>query len=218
MRILLVEDEPKLASAVAEHLRAENHSVDCVDTLDTAISAQLTTSYQLILLDLQLPDGNGLIFLNKLRAKRIKTPVIIMTAKDKISERIHGLNAGADDYVIKPFDLNELVARINTVIRRTSDRIDSIYKKGLLKIDTIARKVELNGQTVRLTAKEWAIFDRLIVRSGAIVSRADLETTIYEFGQEIESNSIEAHISRIRNKLGKSSIVTHRGIGYSLDE
>jgi two-component system OmpR family response regulator len=218
MRILLVEDEPKLASAVAEHLRAENHSIDCVDTLDTAISAQLTTNYQLILLDLQLPDGNGLTFLNKLRAKRIKTPVIIMTAKDKISERIRGLNAGADDYVIKPFDLNELVARINTVIRRTSDRIDFIYKKGLLKIDTIARKIELDGHAVRLTAKEWAIFDRLIVRSGAIVSRADLETTIYEFGQEIESNSIEAHISRIRNKLGKSSIVTHRGIGYSLDE
>ncbi len=218
MRILLIEDELKLAAAVAEHLRAQSHSVDCVDKIDTAISAQLTTDYQLILLDLQLPDGNGLTFLNRLRAKRIKTPVIIMTAKDKISERISGLNAGADDYVIKPFDLNELVARINTVSRRASDRIDFIYKKDLLKIDAIARKVELDGNTIRLTAKEWAIFDRLIVRSGAIVSRADLETTIYEFGQEIESNSIEAHISRIRNKLGKSSIVTHRGIGYSLEE
>lgn len=216
MRILLVEDEASLAKAVVEHLKSEQHMPDWFGTFEDAQSAMQTLHYDLVLLDLHLPDGDGLDLLRKLRARARYTSVIIMTARDKISDRILGLNLGADDYVIKPFDLHELSARIATVSRRQMDAASDAIRSGDLEFNLAKRSTLRNGEPVLLTATEWALVECLLRRKGNVVSKTALEEAIYCFGKEVESNSIEAHISRLRSKLGKDSIVTHRGLGYSL--
>lgn len=216
MRILLIEDEAALARPLQEHLEADQHIVEWFGSLDEAESAIRALSYDIILLDLQLPDGDGLDFLNRVRGMHIHTPIIILTARDKISDRIEGLNRGADDYVVKPFDLDEVKARIHTVCRRSVALLSQTVLIRDLRINLSDHSVMRDGQAVRLTAKEWGLFEVLVRRRPRIVAKESLEAAIYAYGAEVESNALEAHISRLRTKLGKDIIVTHRGIGYTL--
>ncbi|OAN71449.1 DNA-binding response regulator [Sulfitobacter sp. EhC04] len=216
MRILLIEDEAALAGPLVEHLAADRHLVEWFDTLADAESAERASPFDVILLDLHLPDGDGLEFLKSLRDRRVHTPVLILTARDKVSDRIKGLNLGADDYVIKPFDLDEVKARIHTVCRRGEDKLAQITAIGDLSISLADHSVMRADVPVRLTTREWQVLETLVRRKPAVVPRESLEAALYAFGEEVESNALEAHISRLRAKLGKDLIVTHRGLGYAL--
>lgn len=216
MRILLIEDDTILGQAVRDQIAADGHSVDWVNRLDAAGDAIRTTGFDLILLDLMLPDGRGIGFLKTMRARGGVTPVIILTTLDQVSDRIEGLNAGADDYLVKPFDLSELSARIGSVARRYSGNPNPIITHGPLQIDLAARSILLNGRSVVLTAREWALFEAFLARPGQLLSKAQLEEKLYAFDTEIESNTIEVHVSRLRKKLGAGIIETQRGLGYRL--
>lgn len=216
MRVLLVEDDTILGAAVRDQVRADGHSVDWVTRLDDAGDHLASVPYDLILLDLMLPDGRGVPFLRRLRAKGDVTPVIILTALDQVSDRIEGLNAGADDYMVKPFDLSELSARLNAVARRYSGNPNPLIEIGDLAIDLAARRITRAGRSVPLTAREWALFEAFVQRPGQLMSKAQLEERLYAFGDEVESNTIEVHVSRLRKKLGHGVIETVRGIGYRL--
>lgn len=216
MRILLVEDDRVIAAAVREQAEGEGHSVDHAARLDTAEDALATAHFDLILLDLMLPDGRGLPFLRRLRAKGNTTPVIIMTALDQISDRIDGLNAGADDYLVKPFDLSELSARIGAVSRRYAGNPNPRVALGDLSIDIAARSLTRAGKSVPLTAREWVLLEAFLQKPGQLLSKAVLEERLYSFDAEVESNTIEVHISRLRKKLGADVIATERGLGYRL--
>ncbi|PTX48147.1 two-component system OmpR family response regulator [Gemmobacter caeni] len=216
MRLLLIEDDTVLGAAVRDQIAADGQSVDWVTRLDAAGDALRGTAYDLVLLDLMLPDGRGIVFLRALRARGDVTPVIILTALDQVSDRIEGLNAGADDYLVKPFDLAELSARIGSVARRYSGNPNPIISHGALEIDLAARSVLRDGKAVALTAREWALFEALLARPGQLLSKAQLEEKLYAFDAEIESNTIEVHVSRLRKKLGATVIETERGMGYRL--
>lgn len=216
MRILLVEDDAVLGAAVRDQIAGDGHSVDWSKRLDEAGDSMAGTGYDLVLLDLMLPDGRGVDFLKTLRKRGDVTPVIILTALDQVSDRISGLNAGADDYLVKPFDLTELSARIGSVARRYSGNPNPIVTHGDLQVDLAARSVLKDGKKVSLTAREWALFDAFLARPGQLLSKAQLEEKLYEFGSEIESNTIEVHVSRMRKKLGAKVILTERGMGYRL--
>jgi two-component system OmpR family response regulator len=216
MRILLIEDDTTLGAAVRDQIAADGQSVDWVTRLDAAGDAMGATAYDLILLDLMLPDGRGITFLKGLRARGDVTPAIILTALDQVSDRIEGLNAGADDYLVKPFDLAELSARIGSVARRYSGNPNPILTHGSLDIDLAARSVHRDGKAVSLTAREWALFEAFLARPGQLLSKALLEEKLYAFDAEIESNTIEVHVSRLRKKLGSAIIETERGMGYRL--
>ncbi len=216
MRILLIEDDTVLGAAVRDQIAADGHSPDWVQRLDAAGMHLEATPYDLILLDLMLPDGHGLPFLKRLRARGDATPVIILTALDQVSDRIEGLNAGADDYLVKPFDLAELSARIGSVARRYGGNPNPLVTHGDLEVDLAARSIHRAGRPVTLTAREWALFEALLSRPGQLLSKAQLEDKLYPFGAEVESNTIEVHVSRLRKKLGAGVIVTERGLGYRL--
>ncbi|NLJ12950.1 response regulator transcription factor [Denitrificimonas caeni] len=216
MRVLLVEDTAGLGEAVRDQISDDGHAVDWAQNLSFAEACINTTSYNLILLDLMLPDGHGLDFLKKLRAAGASTPVIILTALDQVSDRIAGLNAGADDYLIKPFDLSELSARVAAVARRYSGNPNPLLQLGDLAIDLSTHSISRDGVALELTAREWALFESFLQRPGMLLSQAQLEDRLYQFGAEIESNIIEVYISRLRKKLGRDAIVTVRGMGYRL--
>jgi two-component system OmpR family response regulator len=216
MRILLVEDEPDLGAAVQEHVRQAGHAVDWFQRLSLADAAMRTVSYDALLLDLLLPDGRGLDFLRALRARRDAIPVVILTARDQISDRIEGLSAGADDYLVKPFDLDELIARLNAVARRYFGTTATAQQFGPVEIELEARLARRDGVEVELTAREWAVLEVLARRPGVTVSREQIEDALYAFQQEIESNAIEVYISRIRRKLGRDFVRTARGLGYRI--
>ena len=215
MRVLLVEDDAILGKAVRDHIAA-SHSVDWVIRLDAAREHLDSAAYDLILLDLMLPDGLGVGFLRKLRAAGSVTPVIILTALDQISDRIEGLDAGADDYMIKPFDLSELSSRLNAVARRYSGNPNPLIEIGDLRVDLAAKAVKRGGRSVELTGREWALFETFLQRPGVALTKIQLEDRLYAFGAEVESNTIEVHVSRLRKKLGHAVIDTVRGIGYRL--
>jgi two-component system OmpR family response regulator len=216
MRILLIEDDDMLGGAVRDHLAANGHAVDWMKTIGSAADARATTSYGLVLLDLGLPDGNGLGFLRTLRRVKDTVPVIILTAMDQLSTRIDGLNAGADDYLVKPFDLGELIARVSAVARRYAGNPNPLIEVGPLTIDQARRTAAVDGQPLELTAREWAILDRLAQHPGILVSKAQIEDALFEFGAEVESNAVEVYVSRLRKKLGHHLIQTSRGLGYRL--
>ncbi len=216
MRILLIEDDTVLGAAVRDQIAGDGHSVDWVTRLDAAGDAVAGAAYDLLLLDLMLPDGRGISFLKTLRGRGDVTPVIILTALDQISDRIEGLNAGADDYLVKPFDLAELSARIGSVARRYAGNPNPIITHGALEIDLAARSILREGKAVQLTAREWALFEAFLGRPGQLLSKSQLEDKLYAFGAEIESNTIEVHVSRLRKKLGSTVIQTERGMGYRL--
>ncbi len=216
MRILLVEDDRVIAGAVREQAESEGHSIDHAARLDEAGDALAVAHFDLILLDLMLPDGRGLPFLRGLRAKGDTTPVIIMTALDQVSDRIEGLNAGADDYLVKPFDLSELSARIGSVSRRYAGNPNPRIELGELSVDIAARSLTRAGKPVPLTAREWVLFEAFLQKPGQLLSKPVLEERLYSFDSEVESNTIEVHISRLRKKLGADLIVTERGLGYRM--
>lgn len=216
MRILLIEDDPGLGNAVRDQIAAEGHMPDLAPTLSYARDFLATMPYDLILLDLGLPDGRGIDFLKALRAKGSVTPVMILTAHDRITERIEGLNAGADDYMIKPFDLAELSARIAAVARRYAGNPNPLITLGALKIDLAAHAIHGPKGQIDLSQREWIIFEALLQRPGQIVSKSQIEDQIYAFDSEVESNTIEVYVSRLRKKLGKDVVQTLRGMGYRL--
>jgi two-component system OmpR family response regulator len=216
MRILLIEDDMVLGAAVRDQIAADGHSVDWVSRLDSARDHLVVAAYDLVLLDLMLPDGRGIPFLRGLRVQGNASPVIILTALDQISDRIEGLNAGADDYLVKPFDLSELSARIGSVARRYSGNPNPIVTLGNLEVDLAARSVRAMGRAVPLTAKEWVLFEAFLQRPQQLLSKAQLEERLYSFDTEIDSNTIEVHVSRLRKKLGHGVIETERGLGYRL--
>lgn len=216
MRVLLVEDDPILGAAVRDQIVADGHTVDWAKRLDVASDSVRTVAYELVLLDLMLPDGRGLDYLKARRASGDATPVIILTARDQISDRIAGLNAGADDYLVKPFDLSELSARIGAVARRYSGNPNPRIEIGGLTIDLAERSIHRDRRALTLTAREWALLEAFVQRPRALLSKAQLEERLYSFNAEVESNTIEVYIGRLRKKLGHDMIETVRGMGYRL--
>lgn len=216
MRILMVEDDSGLGSAILEHLTADAHTVDWAQTLEDADAHAKIVGYDLILLDLTLPDGSGISFLRRQRTAGDVTPVIILTARDQISDRIAGLNAGADDYLVKPFNLDELSARIGAVARRYSGNPNPLIACCGLTVDLAARTVTSSSGPIQLTQREWIIFETFLQRPGALITKSGLEERLYSFDAEVESNTIEVYVSRLRKKLGPGVIETERGLGYRL--
>lgn len=216
MRILLVEDTQGLGEAIRDQLQDEGYAVDWVMRIEAATSCLRSTGYDLLLLDLMLPDGSGLSFLQHLRKTSSVLPVIIMTAKDQIADRINGLNAGADDYLVKPFNLDEMMARVAAVSRRYSGNPNPNIVLGDLQVNLADKTVYQSGRSVELTSREWAIFETFLQHPGQLLTRSRLEDALYAFGAEIESNTIEVYISRLRKKLGKGCIETLRGMGYRM--
>lgn len=216
MRILIVEDNRGIGNAMQEQLTADAHAVDWVTTLADARGYQVAVDYQLILLDLMLPDGFGIHFLTQLRAQGKNIPVIIMTALDQVSQRIEGLDAGADDYLVKPVDLMELSARVKSVLRRYHGNPNPILQFGNMDIDLVAKSACLSGKAIKLTAYQFAILEILASRPERIFTKTQLENSIYGFSNEFESNTLEAHISRMRKKLGAGAIETVHGMGYKM--
>nr|WP_284739403.1 response regulator [Rhizobium sp. CG5] len=215
---MLIEDDAILGEAVRDHVTNGGHAVDWMQTLDDARGSLRAVSYGLILLDLRLPDGSGIGLLKTLRQNGDTTPVIILTAHDQISDRIEGLNCGADDYLVKPFNLGELTARMLAVARRYGGSAVPLVHVGNLVINAGDRRVLADGQEVVLSGREWAVLDALIARPGAVISKARIEEALYAFGSEIESNTVEVYVSRLRKKLGKDNVVTVRGVGYKVEE
>lgn len=216
MRLLLLEDNAPLAEPIAAHLRSQGFSVDAFALLREAESALAAESFDLALVDLGLPDGDGLDMLRSLRRRGSRLPVIIVTARDKVRDRILGLDAGADDYLVKPFDLDEMLARLHAVLRRSEGHPSPVRRFGPLTVDTVAHRAMLGGVDAGLTSKEWALLEKLCSRPGAIFTRPQLEQSLYGFDDEVGSNTLEVYVSRVRKKLGRESIETVRGLGYRL--
>jgi two-component system OmpR family response regulator len=212
----LIEDDAVLGEAVRDYVAGLGHAVDWMQTLEDGQSAARTVDYDLILLDLRLPDGTGLTLLMDLRRSGAVTPIIILTAHDQISDRIEGLNSGADDYLVKPFNLGELGARMLAVARRYSGAALPVLEAGPLTIQLADRRVLRQGEAIDLSSREWAVLARLATRPDAIVSKGQIEEALYAFGSEIESNTVEVYVSRLRKKLGRDCVETLRGIGYRL--
>jgi two-component system OmpR family response regulator len=216
VRILLVEDDAALASAVCSYLVAKAFVVDAAPSLAQARAALSAVQYAAVLLDLHLSDGDGLSLLPDVRALRDRPIVIVLTARDQVSDRIRGLDAGADDYLIKPYDPAELLARLRAVERRRSSTSSPVLKLGTLEIDLSRDLVRKNGLPITLTQKEWALLRVMATRPERIHTRENLADALYGFGDEADSNTLEVFISRLRRKLGRSHIQTLRGLGYRL--
>ncbi|WP_407276272.1 response regulator [Halothiobacillus sp. DCM-1] len=214
MRILLVEDDRPLGAAVQQALRDAAYAVDWVQDGATAVLAATTEPYDLLLLDLGLPRQDGLSVLQTIRRQKTPTPVIILTARDGVADRIAGLDAGADDYLIKPFMLDELFARIRAVVRRHHGHAQPLIETADLILDPAARTLSRAGQVHPLTAREFALIHALMQRAGHVLSREALETHIYGWDEEVSSNSVEVLIHGLRRKLGKEAIKNVRGLGW----
>ena len=218
MRLLLVEDDSMIGAAAQEGLRREGHTVDWVRKGREAEAAVAGGDYDLVLLDLGLPGRDGLSILKSWRARAVGVPVVIVTARDAVADRIAGLDAGADDYLVKPFDLDELSARVRAVLRRRSGRSDAVIRVRGLEIDTAAKRVRWEGEDVALSAREYALLEALADRPGAYLTRAQLEERLYGWDEEIASNAVEVHIHALRRKLDPDLIRNVRGLGYTLAE
>ncbi|MGE8618343.1 MAG: response regulator [Achromobacter spanius] len=214
MRILLVEDDLMIGESVLDCLRAEHYAVDWVRDGNAAELALRTDTYDLILLDLGLPKRDGLALLRDLRTRKDRTPVLIATARDAVSDRIAGLDAGADDYIVKPYDVDELLARMRALIRRSAGRAEPVFEHDGITIDPQAHAAMVDGTPVALTAREWAVLEPLISRPGMIFSRAQLEEKLYSWKDSISSNAVEVYIHGLRKKLGPDLIQNVRGVGY----
>ena len=216
MRLLLVEDDSMIGEAARQGLRQEGHTVDWVRDGRDADGAVATTPYDVVLLDLGLPRRDGLSLLKSWRAKGTMVPVLIITARDAVTDRVAGLDAGADDYLVKPFDLDELSARVRAVARRRAGRAESIVRIGDLEIDAAARVVRWKGSEVSLSPREYALLEALANRPGAYLTRAQLEERLYGWDEEIASNAVEVHIHALRRKLDPGVIRNVRGMGYTI--
>lgn len=214
MRLLLVEDDTMIGEAVLDLLRAEHYAVDWVRDGEMAATAALSETYDLILLDLGLPRRDGLEVLRELRTRKNRVPVLIATARDSVQQRVEGLDAGADDYILKPYDLDELLARIRALLRRAAGRAEPVYEHLGVSINTATREVTAQGEPVVLSAREWAVLEPLIARPGRVLSRAQLEEKLYGWKDDVSSNAVEVYIHGVRKKLGASLIQNVRGVGY----
>ncbi|MTH79166.1 response regulator transcription factor [Paracoccus aestuariivivens] len=222
MRLLLVEDEPEMAEALRAALRRHNINVDTAETLELAREALANGVHDVVLIDRQMPDGDGLSLVPMLRASPRQVPAIIISALGKTHQRIDGLNIGADDYLPKPFEVDELLARIHAVLRRSPEIVVDTMCIGALAYDTSAREVRVSGQKIDLTRRELLILETLLRRPGRTVVKAALEDAVYGFDDEIQSNSLEANVSRLRRKLADAGagaeIHNVRGVGYFIRE
>lgn len=216
MRLLFVEDTQDLAQSVLRYLRGQGHAVDHACDAAEAEAAFAVGDYACVILDLGLPDRSGLTLLKAWRAAADRTPVIIATALNQISDRIAGLDAGADDYVVKPFDLDELSARIRAHARRGQGVPETRIAVADLEVDRAAARVWRKEQEIRLTSREWALFDTMLGARGRVLAKSQLEEALYAFDAQIEGNAVEVYISRLRHKLGAALIETRRGLGYVL--
>jgi two-component system response regulator QseB len=214
MRVLLVEDDTMIAQALQTGLRQEGYAVDWMQDGQSAAEALRTTAFDVVLLDLGLPRRDGLDVLRELRQRGSAMPVIILTARDEVRDRIAGLDAGADDYVVKPFDLDELAARMRSVLRRAAGRGDPCIEHRGIRLNPITHSVERDHAPVQLSAHEYAVLEALLQRPGAVLSRAQLEDRIYGWDTQVESNAVEVYIHSLRRKLGSDAIRTLRGVGY----
>jgi DNA-binding response OmpR family regulator len=218
MRILLVEDDLMIGESLRQGLHGEGFAVDWAQDGRGAELAMETTSYTLALLDLGLPKKDGLAVLRDWRQRGLTVPVLILTARDAVPDRVKGLDSGADDYLVKPFDLTELLARIRALLRRREGRARELIESGALRLDPVTHAVEYRGQPVALSAREFALLRALLETPGAVLSREQLEDRLYGWGEEVESNAVEVHIHHLRRKLGPEVIRTVRGVGYRLGE
>ncbi len=217
MRTLLVEDDNLLGDGVQAGLKQGGYAVDWVrDGLAAKLSLE-STHYGLVILDLGLPKVSGLDVLKWLRQRGYSVPVLILTARDTVADRVIGLDAGADDYLIKPFDLDELLARLRVLSRRSGGQASPVLQCGDLEMDPAARQVRKAGQSVELSSREFTLLHELLLHMGHVQSRERLEERLYGWGEEVESNSVEVHIHHLRRKLGPSLIRTLRGVGYVID-
>ena len=214
MRVLLVEDDPMIGKSVQQGLRQDGHTVDWVRESRAAELALATTSYEMLLLDLGLPGKSGLELLAQLRRAAHRIPVLVITARDSVADRILGLDSGADDYLVKPFDLDELGARMRAVLRRHAGRADPVIALGNLRMNPATHELTQNGQPIVLSAREFALLQALLEQPGVPLSRARLEERLYGWGEEVESNAIEVYIHSLRRKLGSECIRNIRGVGY----
>ena len=216
MRILLVEDDPMIGESVAEGLKSEGYAVDWVRDGKEAELSIAATPYSLVLLDLGLPRRDGIEVLKGLRERHVDVPVLVMTARDTVRDRIKGLDAGADDYLVKPFDLDELSARVRALVRRAAGRAEPVIERGPLVINPATREVTWQGAVVALSAREYALLAALAERPGLVLSRAQLEEKLYGWNEAVGSNAVEVHIHNVRKKLGDGVINNVRGLGYTL--
>ena len=220
MRLLLVEDDVMIGETVLDLLRADHFAVDWVKDGRMADTALRSQRYDLVLLDLGLPQRDGLDVLKELRDRKDLTPVLVLTARDSVGDRIAGLDAGADDYLLKPYDLDELLARIRALIRRSAGRADSVFEIGGLRLNLITREVtrqlagNLEPETISLSAREWAVLEVLMARPGVVFSRTQIEEKLYSWKDDVSSNAVEVYIHGLRKKLGNGVIQTVRGLGY----
>jgi DNA-binding response OmpR family regulator len=214
VRVLLVEDDAMIAAGLKTALRQAGFAVDWVNDGRGAQAALQTTEFDLVLLDLGLPQRDGIAVLREFRQRGAVTPVIILTARDEIQSRITGLDAGADDYIVKPFDLDEVLARMRSVLRRAAGRGDSHIVHGDLRLDPVTRTVERGGAPVAVSAHEYSVLEALLQRPGAVLSRTQLEDRLYGWNESIASNAVEVYIHGLRRKLGPDCIRTLRGVGY----
>jgi DNA-binding response OmpR family regulator len=216
MRILVLEDDQPLALGLIQTLQHEQYIVDHFDKVQLGLQASSQERYDLVLLDLGLPDADGFSFLKEFR-KNHSTPVLILTARDSIDDKIQGLDLGADDYLPKPFDINELQARIRALLRRSNGQAQNALLYGEVKIDTQARQVLYQGKPVNLARREYNLLEVLIQNQGKVMSRTSLEQSLYSWQDDIESNALEVHVHNLRKKLYGKLITTVRGVGYTVN-
>ncbi|MSN25890.1 MAG: response regulator [Geobacter sp.] len=217
MRVLLVEDDRMIGEATVQALRDAAYAVDWVRDGDTALDALESGEYELVILDLGLPKRDGLVVLERMRSRGDATAVLIVTARGSLDDRIKGLDLGADDYLVKPFASGELLARMRAVVRRKVGQPLSMLTNGSLWLDPATKEAGCGEQRCRLSAREFALLQALLIRPGAILSRQDLETRIYGWNEEVESNAVEFLIHAVRKKLGSESIRNIRGMGWMVD-
>jgi two-component system response regulator QseB len=218
MRILLVEDDSMLAKTIKNALEDDGNVVDAVMDYEECESALATTEFEIILLDINLPKKSGLEILQNLRAKKDTTPVLILTARDSIPQKIEGLNLGADDYLAKPFDLDELLARIRSLVRRSKGIASATLTHGNILLNPLNHSVTHDGKKIEVTPKEFAILKLLLENIDKVISRARLEELLYSWDDSIESNALEVHIHHLRKKLGQQLIKTIRSAGYIIEK
>lgn len=216
MRILLAEDDRALGQALADGLRHLGHAVDWIEDGQHAAQALSDTCYAAAVLDWNLPRMSGVDVVRALRRRGDHTPVLLLTARDALDDRVHGLDSGADDYVVKPVHLDELAARVRALLRRAAGNPAPMQQVGGLVLDPGARSAQLDGSPLDLSAREYALLEALAARPGRALSREQLEEALYGWGEEVASNAVEVHIHHLRRKLGPGWIRTLRGIGYAL--
>jgi two-component system OmpR family response regulator/two-component system response regulator QseB len=218
MRILVVEDDALLGDAIQAGLKLAGYAVDWMKDGVSADQALLTEPYAAAVLDLGLPRLSGLEVLQRLRSRGIAIPVLILTARDTVADRIKGLDAGADDYLVKPFDMGELSARLRALIRRSSGKPAAALAAGGVELDPATHQVRYEGVPIELPAREFAVLHALMLNAGRVLSRAQIEEQLYAWGEEIESNAVEVHIHHLRRKLFSGLIETIRGVGYLIPD